>query len=129
MVGLLASAMFKRECGQHARIGMRVIIAILFVDVAKAMLMTHVPTLLLVLLENVRLTIMELQGKEEPEEQMGLLVPQDTLGWMRKQQRQEKKERQDKMQLHTSCKHSQEALFEKITCYLMFPICTKHWTK
>ena len=46
---------------------------------------------------------LELRGDKEPEEQMVWMALLDTLGWMRKQQRQESKESRVRMQLHTSC--------------------------
>ena len=51
MVELLASAMLRRESGQHTRTGMSPMIARGIVDVTKAPSMIPVPALLLVLLE------------------------------------------------------------------------------
>ena len=103
LVVLLASVMLSKEYGQHTRTGMIPMIARHFVDVTKAPSMIPVQTLLLVLLENVRLIELELQGNREPKEQMALKVLQDTPGRMRKQRRQERKENQARMQLHIYC--------------------------
>merc|ERR1712181_212870 len=103
MVVILASVMLRRGCGQHTRTGMGVIIVILSVDVARTMSTIPVPTLLLVLLENVRSIRLEFQGSRDLKEQMVLMALLDTLGWMQKRQRQERKESRVRMQLHTSC--------------------------
>ena len=54
MVVILASAMLRRGCGQHTRTGTnRVIVIIFALDVTRTLSLIPVPTLLLVLLENV----------------------------------------------------------------------------